>query len=200
MSGDVKPATDWERIERDYRAGVKTLRQIADENGITHGAINKRAKRDEWSRDLSGKIAAKADELVSKGAVSKSVSTETKVSDRAIIEANAQAIADVVLHERRDVSIARGIVQKLFAELETQIDDGEGLGLLGELMARSNEDGNTDRLSALYQKIIALPSRVDSAKKLADALRVLVELERRVLRIKDDDPGDRQATTFNLQF
>ena len=46
-------AVDWERIELDYRAGIKTLRQIADENGITHGAINKRAKRDGWERDLS---------------------------------------------------------------------------------------------------------------------------------------------------
>lgn len=46
-------APDWERIEMDYRAGIKTLRQIADENGITHGAVNKRAKRDGWERDLS---------------------------------------------------------------------------------------------------------------------------------------------------
>lgn len=58
MSTDVdKPATktapDWEAIELDYRAGIKTLRQIAEENGITHGAINKRAKRDGWERDLS---------------------------------------------------------------------------------------------------------------------------------------------------
>jgi hypothetical protein len=51
---------DWDRIELDYRAGIKTLREIADEQGITHGAINKRAKRDGWVRDLSAKIRAKA--------------------------------------------------------------------------------------------------------------------------------------------
>ena len=44
---------DWERIELDYRAGIKTLRQIAEEHGITHGAVNKRAARDGWQRDLS---------------------------------------------------------------------------------------------------------------------------------------------------
>ena len=49
----VKAQPDWERIELDYRAGIKTLRQIADEHGITHGAINKRARRDGWERDLS---------------------------------------------------------------------------------------------------------------------------------------------------
>lgn len=52
-----KAAPDWERIEADYRAGIKTLRQIADDHGITHGAINKRAKRDGWSRDLSARLA-----------------------------------------------------------------------------------------------------------------------------------------------
>ena len=49
-----KAAPDWERIELDYRAGIKSLRQIADEGGITEGAIRKRAKRDAWERDLSG--------------------------------------------------------------------------------------------------------------------------------------------------
>ena len=45
-----KAPPDWERIEFDYRVGLKTLRQIAGENGISHGAINKRAKRDGWER------------------------------------------------------------------------------------------------------------------------------------------------------
>ena len=57
-----KPVIDWERIEVDYRAGIKTLRDIAQEHGITHGAITKRSKRDDWVRDLTAKIQAKAAE------------------------------------------------------------------------------------------------------------------------------------------
>jgi hypothetical protein len=57
---------DWERIEGDYRAGLKTLRQIAGEHGITHTAVKKRADRDGWVRDLSAKIKARVDDLVSK--------------------------------------------------------------------------------------------------------------------------------------
>ena len=45
-----KSAIDWVAIEVDYRAGVKPLRLMAEEHGITHGAINKRAKRDCWTR------------------------------------------------------------------------------------------------------------------------------------------------------
>ena len=114
----AKAAPDWERIELDYRAGIKTLRQIADENGITHGAINKRAKRDGWERDLSEKIQSKADALVSKALVSKPVSTETKVAERQIVDANAQAVADVRLGQRDDIGRAKGITRSLLDELE----------------------------------------------------------------------------------
>ena len=68
---------DWEAIESAYRAGVQSVREIAAQHGITHGAINKRAKRDGWERDLKAKIKAKADALVSKREVSTLVSTKT---------------------------------------------------------------------------------------------------------------------------
>lgn len=61
----VSSSPDWEAIELDYRAGIKTLRQIAGEHGITHGAVNKRAKANGWERDLSAKIQQKADALLS---------------------------------------------------------------------------------------------------------------------------------------
>lgn len=68
---------DWEAIESACRAGLMSIREIASQHGITHGAINKRAKRDGWERDLKAKVKAKADALVSKCEVSKQVSTET---------------------------------------------------------------------------------------------------------------------------
>jgi len=64
MAQEKKAAPDWERIEADYRAGVLSIREIAAEQGITDTAIRKRAKRDEWVRDLAERIQAKADALV----------------------------------------------------------------------------------------------------------------------------------------
>ena len=77
---------DWEKIEIDYRAGIKPLRQIAEEHGITHGAVNKRAKRDEWTRDLSAKIQSKADAKVSKAAVSAEVSAAKLATEQVVVE------------------------------------------------------------------------------------------------------------------
>ncbi|MCG8985853.1 hypothetical protein MI467_03250 [Delftia acidovorans] len=172
-------AFDWECIELDYRTGIKTLRQIADEHGITHGAINKRAKRDGWERDLGVKIQAKADALVSKAAVSSEVSTDTKVRERAVIDANAQAVADVRLAHRRDIHRARRITNTLLDELEKQTDP-DTLLLLDELgeMLRQPDDNGQDRLNDLYHKVISLSERSKTMKTLAESLQKLVDMER----------------------
>ena len=51
-----KPRVDWEAVERDYRAGVLTLREIGERYDCSHVAITKRAKKEGWVRDLAPKI------------------------------------------------------------------------------------------------------------------------------------------------
>lgn len=172
-------SADWERIELDYRAGVKTLRQIADEHGITHGAVNKRAKRDGWERDLSGKIHAKADALVSMAAVSNGVSKEARIAETLVMETNARAIADVRLSHRKDIHRARNLTNALLDELEQQTDP-ETLGALRELgdLLRKPDDRGQDKLNDIYQAVISLPERSKTMKVLAESLQKLVDMER----------------------
>ena len=92
-----KKIVDWELIEQDWRAGIKSVLQIAVENGISHTAINKRFKKLGIPRDLSAKVRAKADSLVSMAMVSAEVSTETTMTDAHIINSNAARLADVQL-------------------------------------------------------------------------------------------------------
>lgn len=197
-------AVDWERIELDYRAGIKTLRQIAEENGITHGAINKRAKRDGWERDLSEKIQSKADALVSKALVSKAVSMETKVSERQVIEVAAQAVADVRLAHRRDIHRARNLANALLDELEQQTNP-ETLALLNELgeLLRNPDDKGMDKLNDLYHAIIALPERSKTMKVLVESLQKLVDMERTAFGMDakgadDDKKGVEAVSTKDL--
>ncbi|WP_157975389.1 hypothetical protein [Photorhabdus sp. CRCIA-P01] len=44
--------TDWEGIERDYRSGLISIREIAKKYGISDAAIRKRAKTEEWVRTI----------------------------------------------------------------------------------------------------------------------------------------------------
>lgn len=186
---------DWEAIESAYRAGLMSIREIASQHGITHGAINKRAKRDGWERDLKAKIKAKADALVSKREVSTQVSTEKALSERILIEANAEVIANVRMEHRGDIRRAREITNALFDELGAECADIESLRKLGELMLAPDENGR-DRLNEIYQSIIALPERVKAVKALSDAMKNLIGLERQAYDI-GDDKGDNVVSKLS---
>lgn len=182
---------DWEAIASAYRAGLMSVREIASQHGISHTAINKQAKKEGWERDLKAKIKSKADALVSKREVSKQVSTEKAISERQLIEANAEVIANVRMEHRGDIRRAREITNALFDELGAECADIEALRKLGELMLQPDENGR-DRLNEVYQSIIALPERVKAVKALSDAMKSLIGLERQAYDI-DGPEGDNSV-------
>ena len=182
---------DWEAIESAYRAGLMSLREIAAQHGISEGAIRKRAKRDDWSRDLSAKIKERADDLVRKQEVRKQVRTESALSERVLIEATAEVIATVRMEHRGDIRRAREITNALFDELGAECADIGALRQLGELMLQPDDNGR-DRLNDIYQSVISMPERVKSVKALSDALKNLIGLERQAYDI-DGPEGDNSV-------
>lgn len=199
MTGLVKPEPDWTDIEHAYRAGRETLRAIAERNSISHVAIQKRAKRDGWVRDLAGKIAAKTEDLVTKDAVTRQVTKESVVTEREIVEANAELQANVIRAERKDITRYRGLVGKLFDELESTTDGLALMEQIGELMASPDEAG-IDKLNEVYRKVISLPGRVDMAKKLVETLEKLINAERKVFNIKEEDQDKPPAAVVEIKL
>lgn len=198
-----KKAPDWERIEHDYRAGILSLREIAGEHEITEGAIRKRAKRDSWERDLSAKIHAKAEALVRKEEVRSEVRTADQIAtERQIIDANATRIAQVRGEHRRDIKRTRELFLGLMSQLET-VSSADGKTLLGKLFTVVNSpaddpedpDGKkrAKQMAEMLDKVLSLPSNVDSAKKLTEMLEKLVKLEREAYDILPAN-GGRPAT------
>lgn len=190
-----RPAVDWEAVEREYRAGFRSLRDIANEFGCTEGAIRKKAKAEAWERDLSAKIQAKAEALVRKEEVRNEVRNSLKETEKEQINASAQMIAERVINQRADIRQARATVQKLWELVNSELEKTEELRRLGELMAAPDENG-ADKLNDLYFAAIGLPQQIKNVKLLADALKTLIELERKVLRIDVmPDPEDGQTVT-----
>lgn len=188
---------DWEAIETAYRAGVMSLREIASQHGISEGAIRKRAKRDDWSRDLNAKIQQKADDLVRKREVRRTVRNESTLTERVLIEATAEVIATVRMEHRGDIRRARELTNTLFDELAGECGNVAALEDLGEMM-RSPDDKGMDKLNDLYHKIISLPSRVKSMKDLSDSLKTLIGLEREAYSI--ENKAETKEVTHNVML
>lgn len=168
---------DWEAIEMQYRAGTQSLREIAGQHGVSDTAIRKRAKRDDWTRDLSAKVKAKADALVRKKEVREQVRAENANNERMLIEASAEVISTVRMEHRGDIRRARDLVNRMFDEACAQSGAAEELAMLGELLKAPPEAGR-DKLNEAYHAAISLPERVKSVKALTESLRLLIGLER----------------------
>lgn len=183
-----KKVIDWEKIELDYRAGVKSLRQIAGEHDIAESGIRRRAKQYEWVRDLAPKIKAKADDIVRRESVRSDVRTEKRISEKQTIDANANEVASVRLAHRKDIQRSRKIAMSLFDELEMMVgqENVKLLEMLGEFMWTPDDKGN-DKINDLYMKIISMPGRVKSMKDLSDTLRTLIALERQAFGLDDKE-------------
>ncbi|MGO8756189.1 MAG: hypothetical protein ACLQHK_13275 [Gallionellaceae bacterium] len=189
---------DWERIEFDYRAGLLTLRDIAAQNGISHTAIAKRAKRDSWERDLAPRILAKAKALVSKQVVSSEVSKVRAVNEQEIVELNAQDVAIRLGRHRTNIDRSMKIALKLLAELEAETDNPEPFAELAQLIIwKAEKDGEVQtkedvarmtRLQKLFDMAMSNPQRVDSLRKLSETMKTLIGLERQALGLKEDAP------------
>ncbi|MPT24533.1 MAG: hypothetical protein E2577_17040 [Starkeya sp.] len=188
---------DWEAIERAYRAGVLSVREIAAAHEVSHTAINKRAKREGWDRDLKAKIKAKADALVSKREVSTEVSSKQAETEREIIELNAEVIANIRMAHRGDISRSRRLTNKLLDELEGLTDNRGLFEELGELM-RNPDDNGQDKRNDLYNKIIDLPGRTKTMKELAETLKTLVALERQAYDLDAKQGGSEEDTLSKL--
>ena len=114
-----------------------------------------------------------------RAAVTADVTANRAVTEKQVVEANAQDQASVRLSHRKDIQRKRAIVAGLMDEMEAQVgpENAALLAGLGEVMRSPDENGQ-DKLNDLYRKIISLPERAKTAKTLAETLRITVDMER----------------------
>lgn len=188
MTEESPKFIDWVAVEKHYRAGLKSLRTIAEEYGITEGAIRKRAKRDAWSRNLERRIQEKAQEKVRKELVRTPGTQLTPASERRTVEEYSDLVATVDIGQREDVKAAMANARGLLMELVqlARPEFQEMLEAIAEEFDQSTER-RVDKANELYRYIIGLAGRVKMAKELAAVHGVYVPLQRKIYRLDDDD-------------
>lgn len=189
MTEAAKPRADWEAIERDYRAGSLSLREIAKQHGVTDGAIRKWAKKNGVERDLTEKVRQK----VRNELVRSEVRTENNLrTEAATVDYAVKQQVEVVFGQRKLISRLKKVALALLEELDEQTISRELYEELGEML-RSEDEKGQDKRNDLYNKLISGAGRVDSIKKLAETMKIIIGLERQAFNIGDEPPKQEDA-------
>lgn len=181
-----KSKTDWEAIERDYRAGVLSVRETAKVHDISEGAIRKRAKAHGWERDLSAKV----NEKVRTELVRAEVRTANPQTEKEIVEVAAATIVHVVREHRSRIKQGNALVELLTNQL---IDVAGKRDEFEAVIDIECADDKTNERRARLMKAVSLGTHATIAVNLATATKTWVGLERQAFNIQDDS-GEKKPT------
>lgn len=163
---------DWEAVERDYRTGSMSLRELGLKHNVDNAAIARKKKKEGWTQDLSAAVrqatnAALIQEIVSTAVSEGQQSVSTAVF--AAAEVNRQVIVGhraALQRLKQDSLFAR---ERLLALAESAADVREAATVVSALEA----SGRT--------------------------LKMVIEAERKAFNLDDDDEkGDKGAVTVNI--
>lgn len=197
----ARKRVDYDRIEAGWRAGLLSPRQLAaaytEETGekVSHAAIIKHFTERGIPRDLSAKIHAKADAMVTAAMVTGKVTPDTKIPEKRIVDEGATMVTEVRLGQRRDIKRSRDLVMQLLAELELQTTRPELFEEIEQLLL-ARQDGEElssaarTKLQDGLNKALSLSSRSSTMRSLAESLRILITLEREAWGLKGDNDGE----------
>lgn len=181
---------DWELIERDYRAGVKSIRELGKDYGVSDTAIRKRAMTYAWTRDLSVKVQQRVRTKLVREKPNREPRELSPETEEQIVEETATEVAGVIRGHRQRAAHQIELVDLLTKQLvDVAGNRGDFEDALDEMTA---EDKSPERYNRLM-KAIALPTHAVTANNLANALKTLIGLQRQAYSIKDESEAPASA-------
>jgi hypothetical protein len=190
-----KAKTDWQAVERDYRTGQFTLRELGTKHHCDPALVHRNAKKKGWSQDLALAIKQATDAALVEQIVNKDVvGSQQKVNNT--IQAAAEVNKGVILGHRKDIAQVRDLAMGLASELSTvslKQDDMEAI--FGRLTSEMSEKQLSFARKA-FNDLMKLPNRIMGAKALAEAITKLQALERTAFSL--DVAPDQEAKNSPL--
>lgn len=129
---------DWDAVERDYRTGRFTTRELGAKHGLSHVAVAKKAKTHQWTQDLGEKIRQATNARLTAALIEGEVNANFQAVSNVVLAA-AEVNAQVIQRHRRrlealarDADIAR---KKLMSLIETVADAKEATTLVSAVEA-----------------------------------------------------------------
>ena len=170
-----KDQIDWEAVERDYRLGQLSVREIARRHEIEASTITRRAKKEVWARDFSEEVKAR---------------TRAGLVDIAKQQAQQHATAsNTALRDGIDIAV----------ETNLRVLRQHQAGIRENAVRLQRLTEKFDVLAEEAADLNEMSKAAGSFESLVRAQKTLVGLEREALNI-DDGKEEGIQTVFNMQF
>lgn len=189
-TSEKRPKTDWDAIERDYRTGKFTLRELESKHGVSYAQISRKAKEQAWTKDLRDVIKQATNAALLRESVTKAQKDATET-----VVVAAEVNKQVILGHRSDIRAVRDLAADLLGELSQAKMLAEEQELLAEILA-GGEDADPTKLANArnaVRKAMDVHSRITSVKALAEAFTKVQALERQAFDLDSAPPGEDDA-------
>lgn len=158
---------DWEAIERDYRTGQFSLRELGDKHKTGFADISRRAKKEAWTKDLSDAVRqATSAKLIAQ--ITTAAATKAQQSTMDVVQAAAEINKQVILGHRQQAANSRAAMELALAKVLSLADN----------VADIREAG-------------ALAAAVESLSRTS---KLVIEIERKAFDIDTPEPGANGKT------
>lgn len=167
--------TDWDAVERDYRATSLTLKELGIKYDCKPSAIANQAKRKGWQRDLTDAVKHATSARLIQVSVAEAVGAAVEAGSKSA----AQAATDAVMAQAEmNVRIITSHRRRL-ADLHDLVDSAKAkLEEVGETLVDVRE-------AAVF---------VQATANLAGATKTLIEQERKAFGL--DEEGAKKADSY----
>lgn len=188
MAEQTRPEFDWTAIERDYRLGKVSNRELARTYGPSEAAIRQRAKAEGWVRNEAAQVRVRAQQK----ALERSVPRYIPASPESV-EVLAEVAADVLVRHQKTGAVLAGLVGDLATQLHEVTHQEPALGEALEDYFAHKAAANPLMAHVYKQQLqsalhaIGLGTRSKTLLNLANAAAKVQDMERKSFNLDDDD-------------
>ena len=176
--------------------------EIGRQLGVSHTAINKRAKRLGWKRNLAGRVRTEALARLVSMPIETKVSIETAPKRQSETEAEAVDVAadrvvQVVREHRTLIGKCMALVTRLVGQLDAATETRQEIEAA---IYEATEGASAAARRAAMMRAVSLVTHSTIAGNLGNALKTLIGLERQAFALDDErevaDSGPWQIVQY----
>jgi len=193
---EKRQRVDWDAVERDYRTGKFTLRELEAKHGVSFAQISRKSKEQAWEKDLRGEIKLATDAALLRDSVT---NAQKNVTDVVLVAAEVNT--QVILGHRKglqEITQVRNLLLSQVAQAAAQLPE---LSEVIEMLRQPNDMG-IDKANDMMRKAMQRTALVDDLKKLAEVDEKVRKGEREAFGIggEVEDNPDAKPKRVTIEF